>query len=281
MLLGLEKVEEALAELQRSVALEDSAPARYHIGMAYGQKEDFGKAVDSFRRAVTLKPDYPLAWAYLVDGLARTDRHLEALNTVTEAREKCAQCGPGSQFARNLRPLVLYHQGKAARLVAQGKLDLAESGETVVLTLDPDFADAYYNLGKIAVARGNLDVAEAMYRKALAYYRPEESQQAADAKNNLAFLLAGRRAGREAVSLVREAIAVRGDRPSYLDTLGRACDAVDDRPCAREAYRKLLKGEGARCPRTSQRTPSSASPSSRPRGASAEGSASTGSRRRT
>jgi tetratricopeptide (TPR) repeat protein len=240
-LFSLGKVDEALVELQRSVAIEDSGPARYNIGMAQGQKEEFGKAADSFRRAVTLKPDYPLAWSYLVDALARTDRHMDALKTVTEARQKCTQCGPGSQFARNLRPLVLYHQSKSARLVAQGKLDLAESGENVVLNLDPDFADAYYNLGKIAVARGKLDVAEAMYRKALARYRPEESQPAADAKNNLAFLLAGRRAGGEAVSLVREAITVRGERPAYLDTLGRACDAVDDRPCAREAYRKLLE----------------------------------------
>jgi tetratricopeptide (TPR) repeat protein len=248
VLLSLERSDEALAELQRSVAIEDSAVARHSIGMAYGQKEEFGKAAESFRLAVTLKPDFPLAWSYLVDALARTDRQSEALDTVTEARAKCAPCVAGSAFARNLRPLVLYHQGKAARLFDQGKLDLAESGEMVVLTLDPDFADAYHNLGKIAAARGKLDAAEAMYRKALAYYRPEESRLAADAKNNLAILLAGRRAGREAVSLVQEAIALRGERPSYLDTLGRACEAVNDRPCAREAYRKLLQSAGTEVP---------------------------------
>ncbi len=261
-LLGLEKVDEALAELQRSVALEDSAAARYNIGFAYGKKGDYGKAADSFRASVKLQADYPLGWSYLVDALARADRHTEAIETVTEAREKCAQCRTGAAFTRNVRPLALYHQGKAAALFQEGKLELAETGEAVVLKIDPDFADAYYNLGKIAVARGKMDVAEAMYRKALARYRPEEAQPAADAKNNLAFLLAGRdggpagrvggladrSGGREAVSLVRAAIAVRGERPSYLDTLGRACDAVNDKACAREAYRKLLQKAGAEVP---------------------------------
>jgi tetratricopeptide (TPR) repeat protein len=197
---------------------------------------------------VKLRPDYPLGWSYLVDALARSERFDEALAAVKEARATCPKCASGSEFTHGVRPFALYNHDRAARFFAQGNLEMAEAGEKVVLSIDPDFADAYYNLGKIAVARGKLDVAEAMYRKALFRYRPEEALLAADTKNNLAFLLAGRRGGREAVTLVREAIAVRGERPSYLDTLGRACDAVKDKPCAREAYRRLVEGAGEDVP---------------------------------
>ena len=136
-LLNQGKVDEGLATLQRSVAIEDSTSARYNIGFAYGKKGDYAKAAESFRLAVTLTPDYPLGRTYLVDALARSDRHDEALDTVKEARAKCAKCKAGTEFTRSLRPLALHHHNHAARLFAQGKLDLAEGGETVVLSMDP------------------------------------------------------------------------------------------------------------------------------------------------
>lgn len=34
---------------------------------------------------------------------------------------------------------------------------------------------------------------------------------------------------------------MRGERGAVLDTLGRACEAAGDLPCAREAYRRLLE----------------------------------------
>jgi hypothetical protein len=41
------------------------------------------------------------------------------------------------------------------------------------------------------------------------------------------------------VARVREAIALDRDRPSKLETLARACEAVGDRACARDAYAKV------------------------------------------
>jgi tetratricopeptide (TPR) repeat protein len=228
---------------------EDSAAARYDIALAYGAKGDFAKAADSLRVAVKLQPDYPQAWAHLVDALARSKRDVDAYDAATEAREKCPRCAPGTDFTRSIRPFVLYLHDKAATFFQQGKLDLAETGEVAVVKVAPDFADAYYNLGKIAAAKGKTDLAEAFYRRALDRYRPEESQLAADTKNNLAFLLLGRGgADLEAILLIRDAIAVRGERPAYLDTLGRACDATDDRACARYAYSKLLRVGGSALP---------------------------------
>jgi tetratricopeptide (TPR) repeat protein len=137
---------------------------------------------------------------------------------------------------------AIYFQQKAKDFFEEGKLELAETGAVSAIRVDPTFAGRYYNLGKIEAAKEDVKKAEAMYRAAIILYRPVESQLAADAKNNLAFLLVGQPdGGQEAVSLVREAIAVRGERASYLDTLGRACDAVDDKPCSRKAYSKLLK----------------------------------------
>jgi tetratricopeptide (TPR) repeat protein len=247
-LLGQGKVDAAIAEFERSVALEDSAQVRFNLGLAYGTKGNFAAAADALRAAVKLQPDYPKAWSHLVDALARNKKDMDALDAVKAARDKCPQCGPNSDFTRGLHPLVLYFHDKAARFFQEGKLDLAETGEGIVLTVDPHFADAYYNLGKIAAARGKNDKAETFYLAAIGGYRPEEKVLAADAKNNLAMLLTARGEGRPALKLVREAIAVRGERPSYLDTLGRACDAVNDRACARDAYGKLLGTGGGDLP---------------------------------
>jgi len=84
--------------------------------------------------------------------------------------------------------------------------------------------------------------AEAEYRLAIAGYRsPKDDADAADARNNLAGTIVARGGeAQEAVALARAAIAVRGRRPSYLDTLARACDAVRDGVCARDAYQGLL-----------------------------------------
>jgi hypothetical protein len=51
--------------------------------------------------------------------------------------------------------------------------------------------------------------------------------------------------GDEAVMLARGAIALRGERPSYLETLSRACDAKGDKACAVERFHKLLASSEA------------------------------------
>jgi hypothetical protein len=45
----------------------------------------------------------------------------------------------------------------------------------------------------------------------------------------------------EAEKYVRQALAIRGERPAYLDTLGRACDLRQQIDCAKEAYGKLVR----------------------------------------
>jgi predicted Zn-dependent protease len=81
---------------------------------------------------------------------------------------------------------------------------------------------------------------------ALASFGSAKSANLADAQNNLAdLLLESGGKPQEAHALVTEAIAVRGQRASYVDTLARACDAMNDAPCAREAFQKLLDSKGA------------------------------------
>jgi tetratricopeptide (TPR) repeat protein len=245
----LHRGDEAIAELERGVAIEDDATARYNLGLLYGGKGDFTTAIVHLARAVELKPDYPRAWSHLIDAAVRRRMDKQVLELVVTAREKCPSCAADPELRKMTASFVLFHHENAKRRFDQHDLEGSANQEALALLIDPTFADAHYNLGKVALARGDTAKAEEEYRKAVALYRPEEAQLAADAKNNLAFvLLAKPGGGPEAVALAREAIGVRGERSSYLDTLARACDVVKDASCARGAYEKLLKVDPATLP---------------------------------
>jgi tetratricopeptide (TPR) repeat protein len=74
---------------------------------------------------------------------------------------------------------------------------------TKSITLYPDFANSYYNLGWAYENKGNLGEAEHMYAKAV-----ELSPLDPDALSSLARLLYARKQTDEAASLLRRALAI-------------------------------------------------------------------------
>lgn len=143
--------------------------------------------------------------------------------------------------AARVPPEAAQHYAQGTQLVGEGKQDEAMAEFEAALKLAPDYADGRYNLARLLSHKGDKARAEQEYRKAIPAYHEREKLLRADAQNNLASLLVERGAkGDEAVTLARAAIAVRGERPSYLDTLGRACDAKGDKACAVESFRKML-----------------------------------------
>jgi tetratricopeptide (TPR) repeat protein len=104
-----------------------------------------------------------------------------------------AGTGPGA--ARGLLSV-------AAALRARGDLDGAERALRRAVTLAPDEAGAYVNLGNVALDRGRLDEAEARYREALA-----RDRHRADAWYDLGILLDRRGRSREAMDAYRAAVA--------------------------------------------------------------------------
>jgi tetratricopeptide (TPR) repeat protein len=88
---------------------------------------------------------------------------------------------------------------------------------------------------------GDVELAEKLLRQAIPKFPDRLEGLRADAKGKLAALLVERgRAPDEARDLARAALQVRGERAHLLSVLGKACDAVGDGACARDAYARLL-----------------------------------------
>lgn len=85
-LLGQGKHADAVAALERSVALKDSAQARYNIGIALAQMGKVQDALTHFERAVELKPDYGLGWKSVAKARAAVGRFPEASKALREAK---------------------------------------------------------------------------------------------------------------------------------------------------------------------------------------------------
>jgi len=108
------------------------------------------------------------------------------------------------------------------------------------IELDPNFGDAYINLGRIEHASGNGGEAEQLYRRAL-----EFSPNDPVARYNLALALEDRGESAAATDLYREAVKLAPDFADAHFNLGRLLDQLGQKSEALKhflAYRRLSKG---------------------------------------
>lgn len=240
--------EQGIAPFQRSVELSDSAKTRGNLGTSYAMTGHTDQALPHFERAVELDPSYGQGWLYLGKARLQLGQREEALAALKKAEQLLPQNAEVKELLASAQPArseppkaAMAHYTRGAILAEQGKAADAEHEFREALALAPDFADCHYNLGRVLRARGDVEAAEREYRAAIQGYAPGDAALRADAENNLADLMTERGQGsEEAVKLVRDAISIRGERASYLDTLARACDAAGDPKCAAEAFHKLL-----------------------------------------
>lgn len=246
---------EGMAELERGLALTDSGPARYVLGLMYLSEQSPQRALPHLERAVGLMPEAVRAW----DSLAQAYAQLGRLDDAFAAAERVKALAPDAPQTEVLlmalasmdgvmrvSPEAARHFTEGVGHAGQGRMGEARAAFEAALRLAPDFADCHYNLGVVLAQQGDTARAEREYRAAIPGFGPRQAVLQADARNNLAFLLVSRGVkGAEPVALVRAAIATRGERPSYLDTLARACDASGDTACAVETFRKLLAAKDA------------------------------------
>jgi tetratricopeptide (TPR) repeat protein len=248
----------AVADVERALAIHDEARFRTRAAGYEYRRNRLAPARDHARRALMLDPGDTRAWAFLAnlevvngDSAAAVRAIAEALRLDRNDEVVANTAGRISGFVGERAfkealmagppPAAREHHARAAELAAAGKWAESIGESDAALQVDPTFADCHYNIGVAAAQLGELDRAEAAYGRALALYKPHESLLRADALNNLAHLHVRRgTVGPEDVARAREALSLDRGRPAKLDTLARACDAVRDRACAREAYAALV-----------------------------------------
>jgi len=126
-----------------------------------------------------------------------------------------------------------YNKGNA--LKAQGQLDEAIASYNEALSLQPDYADAYYNRGNALKDQGKLDESIASYRKTLSL-QPDY----AEAHSNMGNALKNQGKLDESVESYKKALSIR---PDYTDVYYNMGNVVKDQGRLDEAivlYEKAL-----------------------------------------
>ena len=206
----------ALARQHVETALSlapDHATAHYNLGSLLVAEDDMAGAIEAFRETVALQPEYAAAHNNLGALLAATGSTTEAIVYYRLA----LRFGSRDASAR-------YNLANA--LLATGEPGEAIDHFREALTLTPDDPDVHTNLGRALVATGDLAGGVTHYRRAL-----DLNPRIPLALVGLAWLRAAApdpalRVSSEALSLAQQAVALVGDHPEVLDTLGVAYAAV-------------------------------------------------------
>jgi protein O-mannosyl-transferase len=130
------------------------ADARFNLGNIFQMKGKINEAVQEWKEALKIKPDYIevyLTWAECLAGQGNLDDAIALYQKVLEIK-------PGTAEAHN-------KLGNALR--GKGRIDEAIDQYETALTIKPDFVKAHYSLAAVLGERGRIDDAIAHLRKTL------------------------------------------------------------------------------------------------------------------
>jgi len=127
------------------------------LGLAYFNKNQYGRAIESFAKAIALHPSYGVAFNNIGNACYREGLYDQAL----EAQTRAIALEPKNQ-------VFLYNRGLT--YTAMGAYDRAIEDYDRAISLDPAYAEAYNNLGLVYHVTGLYDRAIEAYTKALTLY---------------------------------------------------------------------------------------------------------------
>ncbi|HJQ75475.1 MAG TPA: tetratricopeptide repeat protein, partial [Gaiellaceae bacterium] len=222
-LLERKRPTEALDHFRQAVELRPEYPkARLNLGLGLATVGRSEEAMVEYREAIRLSPDYPAPRYDLALELAEHGRLDEA---IAEYRETL-RIEPSHTKARN---------GLGLALANQGRLDEAIVEYEAALALDPRLAATHNNLAVALERLGRADEALAHYREA-ARLAPDDAR----AHFNLGAVLAGRERFGEAEAEYRLTLRLRPDLVETHLGLGDALLAQDRASEAVAEYRRAL-----------------------------------------
>jgi len=138
--------------------------AHYNLGIVLSEQGEADQAIDHYRRAVALRPDYAEAHYNLGRLLVEHGQ----LNDAIAHYERAAAINPTDAEAQNNLGVTLFGIGRADDAIAHYQK---------ALETRPDYAEASCNLANALVAKDDLDGAIARYRACLAAIPDQEEAQ--------------------------------------------------------------------------------------------------------
>jgi tetratricopeptide (TPR) repeat protein len=153
--LGFNQPEKAIAPLKRCVAIDgNSAPAWHALGTAYTKTEQWGPAVDAFKRAIQLNPNQPTYYNNLAAAYSGGNAVKSALATLDQEKALAERMNSAN---------VWYTLGNGYAQLTDLSNSIAAYRR--LLALKPDFAQGWTNLGVVLQYNGDAAGARAAYAK--------------------------------------------------------------------------------------------------------------------
>jgi len=198
------------------------------MGAALHDKGNLEAAIDSYKQALKIKPDY--AEAYYNMGVALKDKgNLEA---AIDSYKQALKIKPGYIAAYNNMGNVLKDNGD---------LEAAIDSYKQVLKIKPDYAEAYYNMGAALHDKGNLEAAIDSYKQVLKI-KPDY----AEAYYNMGNVLQKKGDLEAAIDSYKQALKIKPDYAEAYSYLGIAFIGVGNRDNALLNLKKsheLIRGK--------------------------------------
>jgi len=131
------KLEKAVQSFDKALQIKpDFVEAHCNRGNTLQEQGKLREAVESFSKAIQIKPDFVEAYYNRSNALKQQHRLQEAVQSL----DKAIQLKPNFAEAHSNRGIVLQ---------VQGRLQEATESFNKAIQIKPDFAEAYYNLSKI------------------------------------------------------------------------------------------------------------------------------------
>jgi tetratricopeptide (TPR) repeat protein len=234
--------------------------AHYNLGILLSQEGEADQAMDHYRQAVVLRPDYAEAHYNLGRLLVEHGQLTDAIAHY----ERAAAINPADAEAQNNLGVTLFGTGRgddaiahyqkalgirpdyaeascnlADALIAKGDFNGAIAQYKVCLAAVPDQEEAQYNLASALLREGRTDEAIVEYQKVL-HIHPES----ADAHANLGIAWLARGRDRDAMAEYTKALQISPENLAALSNLAWLLATAPD-PALRNGPEAVLLAERA------------------------------------
>lgn len=223
--LAEEQILSTTDKITQPVDTDTEAMRHNDLGVAFVFKGDLGQAIDEFKHALRLQPNYFAA-------------HLNLANTLLDIGQNEAAMIEFKEALRLKPDDPKTHNDLGVALKEMGDLDGAIAEFRTVLRRNPSDVNAHNNLGVVLKAKGDLDGAIAEYRTA-ASLQPND----VNAHFNLGLGLMEKHQPEAAITEFRTALHLRPDDAKLRLNLGNALADVGQRMEAAQELRQYLRLE--------------------------------------